>query len=567
MESSTEHPKLFGRAFYESLGSPKVILAPMVDQSEFAWRMLTRSFMKPEKSRDLLAYTPMFHARLFHETANVRDTHFNPIRNGLRRKLSPPTDPKEIYLDGNPIIDRPLFVQFCANDPDDLLQAAEYVAPFCDAVDLNLGCPQGIAKRGNYGAFLQEDWQLIHSLISNLHNNLPIPVTAKFRIQETAEKTLEYAKMILSAGASIITVHGRQRHQKGHETGLADWSVIRYLREHLPKETVIFANGNILQHSDIARCLQETGADGVMSAEGNLNDPAIFSEPPPAGEEGREYWRGKDGKGGYRMDAIFRRYLDVIYKYVLEKEPPPRKPLFIPSDLPSPPQDTSSVSAAPDTSALAESEEPPRKRARQSKKATRCTDPNLVAMQSHLFSLLRPLASKHHNVRDALARTRAGNIDSFEQVLSLAEEAIKEGLLEYKEHSEGFEEKDSEENNQAEGTTTTADKEEESEMESSKAAVRRCRRPFWVCQPYVRPMPKEALEKGSLTLSKKDKAKLAAAEATAAIAAAGVTGKTKKDDTVQEVANNAVTEKIDATTTVDVGDNRDKMKRELLVAG
>lgn len=31
----TKRRKLSGRSFYESLGSPKMILAPMVDQSEF----------------------------------------------------------------------------------------------------------------------------------------------------------------------------------------------------------------------------------------------------------------------------------------------------------------------------------------------------------------------------------------------------------------------------------------------------------------------------------------------------------------------------------------------------
>jgi tRNA-dihydrouridine synthase 1 len=32
---STAAKKLHGRAFYESIGSPKFVLAPMVDQSEF----------------------------------------------------------------------------------------------------------------------------------------------------------------------------------------------------------------------------------------------------------------------------------------------------------------------------------------------------------------------------------------------------------------------------------------------------------------------------------------------------------------------------------------------------
>ncbi|OCL08546.1 FMN-linked oxidoreductase, partial [Glonium stellatum] len=202
--------KLHGRAFYESIGSPKFVLAPMVEQSEFAWRMLTRSFLPPDRSKSLLAYTPMFHSRMFAETPPYRASHFQPLKTPLASPPDPSHSPEtasitaaassDLYLDGHPTLDRPLFVQFCSNTPADLLAAARLVQPFCDAVDLNLGCPQGIAKRGHYGAFLQEDQPLIASMIRTLHEGLDVPVTAKLRILDTAEATLAYARTVLEAG-------------------------------------------------------------------------------------------------------------------------------------------------------------------------------------------------------------------------------------------------------------------------------------------------------------------------------------------------------------------------------
>ncbi|KAG9248269.1 hypothetical protein BJ878DRAFT_488877 [Calycina marina] len=528
---------LHGRAFYESIGSPKFVLAPMVDQSEFAWRMLTRSFMPQGKGKgNLVAYTPMLHARLFGEGPRFRENHFLPLRTSLVDSEAAGLDSASSannapYLDGNPALDRPLFTQFCANDPDELLAAAKFVAPFCDAVDLNLGCPQGIAKKGHYGAFLQEDQPLIYRMINKLHLELDVPVTAKIRILNTREETLNYAKMCLDAGASILTVHGRKREAKGHKTGLADWSVIRFLREELPKETVLFANGNILSRMDVDRCLEETGADGVMSAEGNLYDPSLFAEKHVSEKGDREYWEGNDGKGGFRMDAVLRRYMDIIYTHVLEVSPPARKPLYLPSDS----LDDSVLVQKEKLENEGEDEEedsPPKKKQklvkkkRQSRTIKKETskNPSHIGMQPHLFKLLRPLVAKHHHIRDALARCRAGGIEAFEAVLQAVEVAVAQGIKRYADtDGKSWDEEEAEDERVKEQKLAEAIKriaEENAKMgvvaesgkgemdESSLEMVRICRRPWWVVQPYVRPLPSEALKKGALSLGKKDFARL-----------------------------------------------------------
>ena len=260
--------------FFRSMGSPKYHVAPMVDQSELPYRMLCRKYGAT------CAYTPMLHARLFCETERYRKEMFTTCKE-----------------------DRPLLTQFCANDPELLLKAAKHVEKDCDGVDINFGCPQRIAKRGNYGAFLMDDLETAHKLVSTLAKGLSIPVTCKIRVFPDRERTLKYAKMMQDAGCSLLAVHGRTREQKQCKEIRANWDIIKEIKESL--DIPVLANGNIRHLKDANDCMAYTGCDGVLSAEPLLVNPALFS-----GEHEKYFEDGKSTNPTEPCDMLLE-YLDL----------------------------------------------------------------------------------------------------------------------------------------------------------------------------------------------------------------------------------------------------------------
>jgi len=244
------------------------VVAPMVGQSEWAFRVLCREYGAT------VCYSPMWFSKSF-PNINETDNEKTNYRNACLADIG--VDPQGNYISDLNAKDRPLVVQFCGNDPKVLLNAALQVQDYCDAIDINLGCPQRRAKEDHFGAYLlgKSDWPLVESLVTTLSQNLKIPVFCKIRLHGLINETIQFCHMLQNAGCKLITVHGRFASQTKRRHGLANLDSIKLIKEALSIPVV--SNGNIRNYEDAINNLKKTNADAVMSAETLLNNPSLFA--------------------------------------------------------------------------------------------------------------------------------------------------------------------------------------------------------------------------------------------------------------------------------------------------
>ena len=103
-----------------------------------------------------------------------------------------------------------------------------------------------------------------------------VPVTVKTRIgwDDNHINAVEFGRRMESAGAHMLTLHGRTRSQGYH--GPARWDWIGKVKAALT--IPVIANGDIISIEAAVACLEQTGADGVMCSRGTLGYPFLVRE-------------------------------------------------------------------------------------------------------------------------------------------------------------------------------------------------------------------------------------------------------------------------------------------------
>ncbi|MBU0577324.1 tRNA dihydrouridine synthase DusB [Patescibacteria group bacterium] len=142
-----------------------------------------------------------------------------------------------------------------------------------DGVDINMGCPARKVIGSMHGSALIKTPELAFEIIETCAKNTKLPVSVKTRLGWEDDSTLDdFTKGLESAGAQMITIHGRTTKQAF--SGEANWDPIYRVKEKL--SIPVTGNGDIKSGEDAKAKLKNL--DGIMVGRGTFGNPWLMGE-------------------------------------------------------------------------------------------------------------------------------------------------------------------------------------------------------------------------------------------------------------------------------------------------
>lgn len=262
--------------FWQKIGKPFFVLAPMADVTDSAFRKIIAKYGKPD-----VMWTEFVSADGLVSKGKARLMHNLEYSN------------KE----------RPIVAQLFSSNPEAMKKAASLVAELgFDGLDINMGCPDRSVEKQGAGAALIKNPQLAVEVIragrEGVSKNPNFPPTLKLRRASKTQMSKrdnipvsvktrlgynkidwEWIKTLLEQRLPALTIHLRTRKEMSDVP--AHWEVmseIVRLRDEISPETLIIGNGDISTKEEGLQKIKETGCDGIMIGRGIFGKPWLFRD-------------------------------------------------------------------------------------------------------------------------------------------------------------------------------------------------------------------------------------------------------------------------------------------------
>jgi len=268
----------FWQKLRQEKNRPLIVLAPMADVTDFAFRAMFAKYGKPD----------VFWTEFVSADGMVMAPNNNPDERGM-------TGQDKIFADLKfDETQRPIVAQIFGARLDNVEKAAQICAELgFDGIDINMGCPDRSIEKQKSGAAMMKNPELAVEVIRAVKKGIEnaeknghkkIPISVKTRLGYNKDELEEWLPKLLAEKPAVITVHARTR--KEMSLVPARWERVKRAVEirdkvqaDLPTEerTLIFGNGDVESVADGLEKCGETGADGAMVGRGIFGNPWFFA--------------------------------------------------------------------------------------------------------------------------------------------------------------------------------------------------------------------------------------------------------------------------------------------------
>ncbi len=173
--------------------------------------------------------------------------------------------------------EQPLFYQLFVSPGQDVLPAVDRLHQLgAQGVDLNLGCPAPNLRKQGAGCALTNDHEQVRHIVAQLRAATSLPLSAKIRLGASLneDELLDFCRMLEGEGVDLLSVHGRLHKEKFCRRPRWDWIGKVKAAVNIP----VLANGGIFSVEEARRCLDISGADGLMLGRGAVGQPWLLAD-------------------------------------------------------------------------------------------------------------------------------------------------------------------------------------------------------------------------------------------------------------------------------------------------